>query len=164
MGVANHTSEKHALSARALKMLERRGLLLLLACTAYFWTATEAALDTESTIGQSSSSCYRPELSQYRELFKEAFDVKLNGTATIYINCMSFNKNRDLKSAIVSGNTANGNTSVIEFTCKGRTLLAFVSEREFNTTDNQSCVDCATDSTTGDACLKRKCTVFRASP
>lgn len=140
-------------------MRDPNTLLLLLAYTNLFWTAASAA---ESTTGERSGVCYRPDLSEYKEQFVEAFNIKMAvelSETDVYINCISFNDHQELKSAIVSG----GNSSVsmvIDFSCKGETLFAFNSQRSFNTTESRSCVDCATDSTTGSACVERKtCTL-----
>ena len=127
-------------------------LLLLLSCTTLFWTV---ALTAETTAEESSRVCYKSDLSEYKKQFVEAFNIKLAVELTeedVYINCMSFNDHQELKSAIVSG----GNSTVIDFSCKGETLFAFNSQRDFDTTESKSCVECATNSTTGSACVERE--------
>ena len=143
-------------------MLKLWRTLFLLACAAAFvWAANEDshAAETEVTTDQSSSSCYRSELSQYRQVFEEAFEIELGETATTYINCMSFDASNDLRSAIVSGNNTNGDEIVFEFSCRGSTLLAVTIQRDFSSEESESCVECSTNSSES-ACTTRKETVF----
>lgn len=135
-------------------MLKLRLVLLLLACTTPFFVAAKTTEDTGST------TCYKSEFSDYRNLFDEAFEINLQledaDNIEVYINCMSFNQNGELETAVVSGNSSTGDQSVVDFTCKGNTLFASESERAFNTTESTSCFSCATDSSTQDACVTRK--------
>ena len=142
-------------STGALKMRDLNTLLLLLSCTTLFWTVAPTA---ESKTDETSSVCYKSDLSEYKKQFVEAFNIKLAVELTesdVYINCISFNAHQELKSAIVSGGNSTLST-VIDFSCKGGTLFAFNSQRGFNTTESKSCVDCATGSTTGSACVERE--------
>ena len=134
-------------------MPELRRLLLLLACTTPFLGAAKTTEDAGST------TCYKSEFSEYRSLFEDAFEIKQEdaGNIEVYINCMSFNENGELESAIVSVNSSTGDERVWDFACRGNTLFAFeLIERDFNTTESTSCFDCATDSLTEDACTSRK--------
>jgi hypothetical protein len=133
-------------------MLKLKYFLPVLACAALFLVVTKAVEDTEGATGKASSTCYKSELSGYRGLFEEAFEMKLESMA-VYINCMSFNEEGELDSAIVSGNGSSGE-HVLEFSCKGNTLLALDSERPFNTTESLSCFSCATDPAAEDACVE----------
>ena len=133
-------------------MLELRLLLLLLSCAIPFLVAAKTTEHTGST------TCYKSEFSEYRSLFEDAFEIKQEDADNIevYINCMSFNENGEFESAIVSANSSTGIERVLAFACRGNTLFAFESERDFNTTESTSCFDCATDSPMEDACTSRK--------
>ena len=132
-------------------MLELRLLLLLLACITPFLESAKTTEDTGST------TCYKSEFSEYRSLFEDAFEIKQEDADNIevYINCMSFNENGELESAIVSFNST-GDPRVLDFTCRGNTLFVLESERDFNTTESTSCFGCATNSSMEDACTSRK--------
>lgn len=125
-------------------------LLLTIACLVGYFSANQAIEETASE----NTNCYKQELSEYSDLFLDVFSIKLGENVDIYINCMSFGSSRELHTAIVSGRH-NDTTEVLEFKCETNILLALESEREFSTSINTSCLDCA-DSTTGDACIARK--------
>ena len=120
--------------------------LLLSACTVLLWAQEEGEVEIDY--------CFRPLLSQYNVLFEEAFEFKLEN-ATTYVNCMSFGENRELKTAVVSGENETGSMEVFEFVCRGNGLLAFDSSRPFSTvTANNTCVECTDEG----ACSMRKST------
>jgi hypothetical protein len=110
---------------------------------------------TDEATGESSKndSCYKSDVSGYGALFMEAFTFKQDvHDVDIFINCMSFDERKGLSAAVVSGNSTAG-AEVLRFTCKRNTLLALESGRQFSTEENVACLECATESTTGDACV-----------
>lgn len=135
-------------------MIKQRDLLPLLACVVVLWTVN-CASDEQSN---SEGVCYQPELSQYSDLFRKAFAVKLGGGVQVFINCMSFNESRELETAVVSGgrNKSDAEGAVFTFKCVGSTLIAFESNRTFSEGENRSCLECDTSSTNRDACVTRK--------
>ena len=140
------------------RMIKLRHLLSLLVCAVVFLGANDAAEEAGSDEGSKSEDvCYQPELSQYGDLFREAFAVSLGEDVQVYINCMSFGENGELETAVVSGRNESGNeTGVFTFKCGGSALIAFESERTFSKMETESCLECDTSSTTGDACVTRK--------
>ena len=140
-------------------MLRLRQLLPLLACTAVFLGTNDATVEAGGSSESETSGCYRSRLSDYAVLFTETFALKLREeTNDVFINCMSFAENGELSAAIVSGRRTGGGGAegVLVFSCLGGTLLALESERAFNTSVNESCVECADDSPAEDACITRK--------
>ena len=145
-------------------MLRSRHLPLLLVCWGLLLWGIEAASEGGAD-SNTTSVCYRSTLSEYETLFKDAFTLKLeesgadNSDVSIYINCMSFGQDKELETAIVSGNASTAGEQVLRFKCQGDMLFVLESEREFSTERNESCLECAgPESTAEDACLVRECT------
>ena len=144
-------------------MLRSRHITLLLVCWGLVLWGSEAA-DEAGENSETTSGCYRSQLSEYETLFRNAFALKFEetgateSTVSVYINCMSFRQDKELETAIVSGNvsTAAGE-QVLRFTCQEDMLFVLESEREFSKDRNESCLECAgPESTAEDACLFRE--------
>jgi hypothetical protein len=141
-------------------MLRWRHITLLLVCWGLVLWGSEAA-DEAGENSETTSGCYRSQLSEYETLFRNAFALKFEetgateSTVSVYINCMSFGQDKELETAIVSGNVSSAaGEQVLRFTCQEDMLFVLESEREFSKDRNESCLECAgPEPTAEDACL-----------
>ena len=139
--------------------MQRSGYLaLLLGLWGLASCGVESVSEESSAKSAASGGCYRQSLPEYEALFREAFTALLGDSdLSVYINCLSFSRDKGLEAAIVSGN-GSSTERVLRFSCTaGETLLAVESDREFSSERNESCLECASPSATAeDACPIRE--------
>ena len=143
-------------SRKKMKFSLILGLLLLVFSVCVWSVEDHGESETGATSEKMTSGCFKYPFSQYEVVFREAFEVQLGDSASIYINCMSFNNESLLDRAVVSGSNESGTIRVFEFVCKADVMVAFSQDVSiFSNETNLACVECVT-SAGQSACVSRK--------